>query len=84
MTPLHQSSAGSSTEGPGNGAAIAIRMAAQGATVVAVDKDLHAAVRTQRQIQDGGGLCACQHLGQHLCGPLADPLAGDGLRTPGL
>lgn len=49
--------AGTSRAGPGNGAAIAIRMAEQGAHVFAVDKDLEAARRTQRLARERGGHC---------------------------
>lgn len=49
--------AGAAAAGPGNGAAIAIRMAAQGALVFAADKDIEAARRTQRQAQQAGGRC---------------------------
>jgi NAD(P)-dependent dehydrogenase (short-subunit alcohol dehydrogenase family) len=49
--------AGASEAGPGNGAAIAIRMAQQGAIVFAADKDLDAARRTQKLAQKAGGLC---------------------------
>lgn len=49
--------AGSSEFGPGNGAAIAIRMAQAGALVFAVDKNGDAARRTQRLVQEQGGRC---------------------------
>lgn len=49
--------AGASEAGPGNGAAIAIRMAQQGAVVFAADKDLDAARRTQGLAQEVGGRC---------------------------
>ncbi|PVY56500.1 MULTISPECIES: SDR family NAD(P)-dependent oxidoreductase [unclassified Simplicispira] len=49
--------AGAAEVGPGNGAAIAIRMAAQGALVFAADKDIEAARRTQRLAQEAGGHC---------------------------
>ncbi|MDR0260442.1 MAG: SDR family oxidoreductase [Comamonas sp.] len=49
--------AGAAEAGPGNGAAIAIRMAAQGALVFAVDKEIEAARRTQRLARQSGGHC---------------------------
>lgn len=49
--------AGAAEAGPGNGAAIAIRMAQQGAVVFAADKDIAAARRTQRLAQEAGGRC---------------------------
>lgn len=49
--------AGASEGGPGNGASIAIKMAQQGASVFAVDRDLAAARRTQRLAREQGGLC---------------------------
>lgn len=49
--------AGAAESGPGNGAAIAVRMASQGAVVFAADKDLEAARRTQRLAREQGGLC---------------------------
>lgn len=49
--------AGASAAGPGNGAAIAIRMAQHGALVFAADKDLEAARRTQRLAQESGARC---------------------------
>jgi NAD(P)-dependent dehydrogenase (short-subunit alcohol dehydrogenase family) len=49
--------AGTSASGIGNGAAIAIRMAEQGALVIAADKDLQAVLRTQSYIQGTGGRC---------------------------
>jgi NAD(P)-dependent dehydrogenase (short-subunit alcohol dehydrogenase family) len=49
--------AGTSASGIGNGAAIAICIAEQGAVVIAADKDLQALVRTQRYIQERGGRC---------------------------
>ncbi|MCY1228203.1 Cyclopentanol dehydrogenase [Variovorax boronicumulans] len=49
--------AGAAEVGPGNGAAIAIRMAEQGAVVFAADKDIEAARRTQRLVRDTGGRC---------------------------
>ncbi len=47
--------AGSSEDGPGNGAAIAVRMAEHGATVIVADKDPEAARRTQQRIAGRGG-----------------------------
>ncbi len=49
--------AGTPEAGPGNGAAIAIRLAEQGAIVFAADKDVEAARRTQRLAHEGGGCC---------------------------
>lgn len=49
--------AGAAEAGPGNGAAIAIRLAEQGAVVFAADKDIEAARRTQRLAQQAGGRC---------------------------
>lgn len=49
--------AGAAEAGPGNGAAVAIRMAAQGALVYAVDKDMASARRTQQLAQEAGGRC---------------------------
>ncbi|MDR0259499.1 MAG: SDR family oxidoreductase [Comamonas sp.] len=49
--------AGAAEAGPGNGAAIAIRMAAQGALVFAADRDIEAARRTQQLVQQAGGHC---------------------------
>lgn len=49
--------AGAAEAGPGNGAAIAIRMAEHGAVVFAVDKDIDAARRTQQLAQKAGGRC---------------------------
>lgn len=49
--------AGAAEVGPGNGAAIAIRLADQGAVVFAVDKDIEAARRTQSLAQQSGGRC---------------------------
>lgn len=60
--PLHSRTAlvfgaGASEAGPGNGAAIAIRLAQHGALVFAADRDLDAARRTQRLAQKDGGRC---------------------------
>nr|WP_145550072.1 SDR family oxidoreductase [Variovorax boronicumulans] len=49
--------AGAADVGPGNGAAIAIRMAQHGALVFAADRDPDAARRTQRLAQEAGGRC---------------------------
>lgn len=49
--------AGASEAGPGNGAAIAIRMAQEGAIVFAADKDAAAARRTQHLAREAGGRC---------------------------
>lgn len=49
--------AGTSEAGPGNGAAIAIRMAQHGAVVFAADKDFDAALRTQGLAREQGGHC---------------------------
>lgn len=49
--------AGTAELGPGNGAAIAIRLAERGAVVFAADKDIEAARRTQRLAQQAGGRC---------------------------
>lgn len=49
--------AGASEAGPGNGAAIAVRMAQHGALVIAADRDIEAAQRTQRLAQAQGGSC---------------------------
>ena len=49
--------AGASEAGPGNGAAIAIRLAQHGAAVFAADRDVDAAWRTQRLADEAGGRC---------------------------
>ncbi len=49
--------AGASEAGPGNGAAIAIRLAQRGAVVFAADKDSDAARRTRQLAQEAGGRC---------------------------
>lgn len=49
--------AGAAEAGPGNGAAIAIRMAEHGALVFAADKDIGAARRTQALVRKAGGRC---------------------------
>lgn len=63
MTPTLQGrtalvfGAGASEAGPGNGAAIAIRLAQHGAIVYAADKDYEAALRTQALAREQGGRC---------------------------
>jgi len=49
--------AGTSEAGPGNGAAIALRMAQHGAVVFAADKDFESALRTRKLARDQGDQC---------------------------
>ena len=49
--------AGTSPAGPGNGAAIAIRLAQHGAFVFAIDRDIEAARRTEKLVLEHGAEC---------------------------
>ncbi len=49
--------AGSAGPGIGNGRAIAMLLAREGARVLAVDRDLAAARETQRMVKEEGGIC---------------------------